>query len=112
MSARKRIFLATIFFLCFIVSSINAAPESQSYEEYAIKTAFLYRSLHYVDWSDKNTDEKMVVICFTRPDKFVDTMQSLQNRKVNERTIKMLKVASYSDIHGCDVMYIPIVKLS
>ena len=105
MNIRAGCFTNTILFLCIFGGATIAAP--LTYEEYAIKTAFLYRSLHYVEWNDKNTEQNIIVICFTKSDNFSNTFQSLQNRKVNERTISFLKVTSYDNSNGCDVMYVP-----
>lgn len=105
MNTRTRTFSIFLFFLCLLSDSAYSAP--QTYEEYAIKTAFLYRSLHYVEWSTKNTDENLIVICITKFDKFSERIQSLHKRAVNGRTISLRKIKSYDGINECDALYIP-----
>jgi len=70
----------------------------------------LYRSLHYVEWSTKNGDKNLIVICVTNTDKFSETIHSLHKRAVNGRTISLQNIASYDDIEECDVLYIPTGK--
>ena len=99
-----------IILICLTLFSGSTYPAPQTYEEYAIKTAFLYRSLHYVEWSTKNGDKKLIVICVVKADKFSETIHSLHNRAVNGRTISLRKIASYDDINECDALYIPMTK--
>ena len=80
-----------------------AAP----YDVYAVKTAFLFRSLHYVEWpSDQMTDGKNITICFTDTNQFTDTLASLDQRAINDRTIVLKNIASYNEMNSCHVIYI------
>jgi hypothetical protein len=108
LKTRILFFLTLLFSIYLIPDSINAATET--YDEYAIKTAFLYRSLHYVDWSDKNASNKFIVICTMEPDSFSKTINSLHQRKVNDRAIETRHLASFEEISTCDVLVIPIKK--
>jgi len=101
--------LALLLNFYLVPDSINAATET--YDEYAIKTAFLFRSLHYVDWSNKNSSDEAIVICTIEPDNFSRTIKSLQHQKVNERAIETRNLASFEEINACDVLLIPFKKL-
>ncbi|WP_455206805.1 YfiR family protein [Kaarinaea lacus] len=108
MNTRIIFISALLIYFYLIPDSVYSA--SQTYDEYAIKTAFLFRSLHYVEWGNKNVNNKSIVICVTEPDNFSETIYSLHHRTVNGRTIVLRKLASYSDIHECDVLQIPALK--
>lgn len=108
MNNRIRILSLLLVSLYLLPGSTYSAP--QAYEEYAVKTAFLYRSLHYVEWNTKNTDTNLIVICTTNSDKFSKTIQSLHDRIVNSRTISLQIIASHDDINECDVLYVPMQK--
>ena len=98
------------FIVCLYLFSGSVHPAPQRYEEYAIKTAFLYRSLHYVEWSTTNGNKNLISICIHKSDKFSETIYSLNNRKVNGRTISITNIASYDDTRECNVLYIPAEK--
>ena len=106
----RLLFFSLLLLLYFYLVSGNAYSASQTYDEYAIKAAFLFRSLHYVEWSNKNANDNLIVICVSEPDNFSTTIQSLHQRKVNGRTIALRKLASYADISKCDVLHLPIKK--
>ena len=108
MHTRNRFF--QFFIVCLYLFSGSAHPAPQRYEEYAIKTAFLYRSLHYVEWSTINGNKNHISICIQKPDKFSETIHSLNKRKVNGRTISVTNIASYDDAMECNVLYIPAEK--
>ena len=98
------------FIVCLYLFSGSVHPAPQRYEEYAIKTAFLYRSLHYVEWSTINSSKNHISICIQKSDKFSDTIHSLDKRKVNRRTISVIVIASYDEARECNVLYISAEK--
>ena len=98
------------FIVCLYLFSGSVHPAPQRYEEYAIKTAFLYRSLHYVEWSTINGSKNHISICIQKSDKFSDTIHSLDKRKVNGRTISVIVIASYDEARECNVLYISAEK--
>lgn len=108
MNIRIRFFLLLLVCHYLFPGSVFSAP--QTYEEYAVKTAFLYRSLHYIEWNTKNTDTNLIVICTTISDDFSKIIQSLNNRVVNGRTISFQNIVSHDDINECDVLYVPMQK--
>ena len=95
--------LLTFYFLLGTYLNAFAAP----YDVYAVKTAFLYRSLHYVEWrTDDTATQNSINICFVHSNKFTDTITSLNKRTINEFTISLRKIPSYSDTDNCNVLYI------
>ncbi len=105
---RIRILISILASIHLFSSSVNSA--SIFYEEHAIKTAFLYRSLHYVEWPDKNRKPDSIVICEISDDKFDQTIESLRNRTVNGRRILIKKISSFTDTEGCNVFHVPMMN--
>ena len=109
---KRQIILFFFLLLSFYLVSGSVNSASQTYDEYAIKTAFLFRSLHYVEWSKKNSSDNLIVICITDPDNFSKTIYSLRHRTVNGRTIELRNLASLEEIQTCDILHLPMMKSS
>lgn len=91
---------------CLYLISGNAHSASETYEEYAIKTAFLYRALHYIDWDTLASNSNTIVICVIDSDAFSKTITSLDKRSVNERVISIQKIPSVDKTIGCNVLHL------
>jgi hypothetical protein len=82
--------------------------EQQSYDEFALKTAFLYRALYYIEWpeSSDNKVEIPLTICVTTNNAFSDTIKSLHLQSIVQRKIIVKQFDQYTDMHECQVVYI------
>jgi len=107
----RTILISVLFLYCYLFPG-SVYPDTQTYDEYAIKTAFLFRSLHYVEWNSKNANNKLIVICVIEPDSFSKTIQSLSQRTVSGRVIALRNLESYTDVDECDVLHIPMKSSS
>lgn len=76
------------------------------YDVNVLKTAFLYRSLHYVEWSgkDKNGSSDLN-ICLSGQSTFSRHISSLSGKSIKQREIVILDplISGYKD---CHVLYV------
>ena len=100
--------VVVISYCLFAILPLPVVAETSSYDEYALKTAFLYRSLHYIEWLADPADEKtnQISICITSDDDFSTTLKSLHQQKIDLSTIVVKTFEHYEDMRDCHVVYV------
>lgn len=100
--------LVFITYCVYALLPLYVNAQKHSYDEYALKTAFLYRSLHYIEWPEitsRNNDTSLT-ICTVAHDAFSDTLKSLHLKSVKQHKIIVKTFAHYNQMHECQVVYI------
>jgi YfiR/HmsC-like len=78
--------------------------------EYAIKAAFLYQFLNYVDWPAESFAEKSApfVIGVHGTNPFDDVLNQIaQDKKVAGRGIEIRTLTAASDVTKCHILFVP-----
>ena len=100
--------VVVVAYCIFAILPFPVGAENPSYDEYALKTAFLYRSLHYIEWPADPADEEanQISICITSDDDFSNTLKSLHQQKIDLSTIVVKTFEHYEEMRDCNVVYI------
>ncbi|MGD8592323.1 MAG: YfiR family protein [Gammaproteobacteria bacterium] len=108
MIAKVNHFSVFVTYCICTILPLCVSAQQQSYDEYALKTAFLYRSLHYIEWPaiPTNKADTTLTICAVSGDAFSSTIKSLHFKAVNQHKIIVKTFAHYKQMHGCQVVYI------
>lgn len=78
--------------------------------EYAIKAAFLYHFLSYVEWQDEATadaDRPFIIGVFATDPFGVSLRRIAETKKVDGRSIDVKKLTSPRDAIACHILFIP-----
>jgi nitrogen regulatory protein PII len=97
----KKAILSTILVL------ICAFSQGQSYKQHPL---FIYSFTRYVQWPEGyNQGDFEILILGDSP--LMDELKLLaQNKKVGDRTIKIIKINSVAEIRKCNMLFIPADK--
>ncbi len=101
---------ATIkLFLLLVTVLVTQAPVTASAEnvsEYTIKAGFIYNFAKFTKWPDESEDLK---ICIFGKDPFGNTINSLNGRQSNGRTIKIIRTKKIDEIKNCHIAFLNII---
>ena len=96
---KKGLLLAGILLVCTLV-------HGQNYKQYPL---FIYSFTRYVQWPEGYTQGDFeILILGDCP--LIDELKALQNKKVGERPIKIIKISSISEVRKCNMLFIPADK--
>jgi hypothetical protein len=106
--ARANHFIMFVTYCVCGLLPLYVYAQKHSYDEYALKTAFLYRSLHYIEWPEipSHEGDTSITICTIAHDAFSDTLKSLHYKSVKQRKIIVKTFTHYDQMHECQVVYI------
>lgn len=111
------------FILLFIITSMPVAaaafPES-TFDEYAVKAAFLELVSNYIEWpgeQDMNSKTKSFVIAVIGENPFViskkvknttgDWLTTLyETQKIKDRKVEIRFISEIEDIQGCHILFV------
>jgi hypothetical protein len=102
--------------LCAVVALTTAPLAAQAptgaviNREYAIKAAFLYQFLNYVEWPDETFADKtspfVIGVVGTNP--FGNVLnQVAKDKKVGGRPIQIRNLSSANDVAQCHILFVP-----
>ena len=108
MLAKANHFSIFVTYCICTILPLCVSAQKQSYDEYALKTAFLYRSLHYIEWPaiPTNNADTSLTICAVSNDAFSSTIESLHLKAVKQHKIIVKTFDHYRQMHDCQVVYI------
>jgi hypothetical protein len=106
--ARANHFFVFVAFCVYALLPLYVSAQKHSYDEYALKTAFLYRSLHYIEWPEipSHQGDTSLTICTIAHDGFSDTLKSLHLKAVKQHKIIVKIFDHYDQMRECQVVYI------
>ncbi|HVV01736.1 MAG TPA: YfiR family protein [Verrucomicrobiae bacterium] len=85
-----------------------AARESQP-SEYAVKAAFLFNFIKFVEWPEKSLPEKTSTILigvYGHNSFYKDLEQTIQNKKIDEHPVSLQEVDTPADAAKCQLVFI------
>ena len=74
--------------------------------EYKIKAGFIYNFAKFTKWPDESDELK---ICIFGIDPFGNTIDSLNGRQSNGRTIKIIRTKNIDEIKTCHIAFLNII---
>ena len=101
--ALHKILLAMVVAL---VSHLPAVASADSVSEYSIKAAFIYNFARFTHWADESDTLK---ICIYGKDPFGSNIDKLNGKKINNRTISVVRTQLIDDIKSCQIAFLNII---
>ena len=87
----------------------TAAHGQPQATEVSLKSAFLYRFIHYADWPEQAfaAEQDPIAICVVEQQAFADALESaVSGRVAHERPVVVRRVAGPGEIAGCHVLFV------
>lgn len=74
----------------------------------ALKVAYIYNITKFTRWPDSSWTDRRdpFILCFYGEDSVSRSLSKLQNKKINDHLIKLLKVENDHDFKSCNALYI------
>ena len=101
--ALHKILLAMVVAL---VSQLPAVASADSVSEYSIKAAFIYNFARFTHWADESDTLK---ICIYGKDPFGSNIDKLNGKKINNRTISVVRTQLIDDVKSCQIAFLNII---
>jgi hypothetical protein len=79
---------------------------AESGGEAAVKTAFLYNFLKFIDWPDAVSHQDAYHLCTTNNDQLGDSLMVLANKSVNNKPIVIHRDIAGKDLKTCHMVFI------
>jgi YfiR/HmsC-like len=95
--------------LALLCASTSASHGQTQATEATLKSAFLYRFIHYADWPDAALGALAdpIAICVIGQDAFAEALESaVSGRTAHERPVVVRRVAGTGDVAGCHVLFV------
>jgi len=97
--------------IAILMLSLGLAPgvyATSSMGEYQVKAAYLYNFIKFIYWPEKvfKTPHSPLVIGILGVNNFDNKLESLQGKKIGQRSININYFATLKDVHDCHLLYI------
>jgi len=89
-----------------LVSQIPTLSFAGSIDEYTIKAAFIYNFARFTEWPDES---KELRICIYGKDPFGSSIDKLNGKQSNGRTIKVIRTRSIEEVKSCHIAFLNII---
>jgi hypothetical protein len=93
--------------LYLLATGIFMGPvQAESGAEAAVKTAFLYNFLKFIDWPETASDQDAYHLCTTHNDLLGDSLLVLSNKSINDKPIIIHRDIASKDLKTCHMVFI------
>ena len=101
----KRSFYHFLFalYLGFCLPVSHSVAMADSMIEYQVKAAFIYNFIAFTHWPDSTS--QTINLCIYGEDYFGQEIDKLQNRSVNNRQIKVTRIADFDQLKACQAIF-------
>ena len=89
-----------------LVSQIPALSLADNIAEYTIKAAFIYNFARFTEWPDESNELK---VCIYGEDPFGSSIDKLNGKQTNGRTIKVIRTRSIDEVRSCHIAFLNII---
>ena len=101
----KRSFYHFLFalYLGFCLPVSHSVAMADSMIEYQVKAAFIYNFMAFTHWPDSTG--KTINLCVYGEDYFGQEIDKLQNRSINNRHIKVVRITDSDKLKACQAIF-------
>ena len=101
----KRSFYHFLFalYLGFCLPVSHSVAIADSMVEYQVKAAFIYNFMAFTHWPDSTG--QTINLCVYGEDYFGQEIDKLQNRSINNRHIKVTRIAELDQLKACQAIF-------
>lgn len=100
--------MAALLALLLPVTNINISKAELASPEYAIKAAYIYNILRFVNWQDvtafKNTDS--IKVCILGKHKFDQYLNPIKNKTIEAKPIQVNIIHAIDKIINCQLVFV------
>jgi hypothetical protein len=90
-------------YLGFCLPAFQSEAIADEIIEYQVKAAFIYNFIAFTHWPDSTG--QTINLCIYGEDYFGQEIDKLQNRSVNNRQIKVARIADFDQLKACQAIF-------
>ena len=90
-------------YLGFCLPAFQSEAIADEIIEYQVKAAFIYNFIAFTHWPDSTG--QTINLCIYGEDYFSKEIDKLQNRSINNRHIKVARIADLDQLKACQVIF-------
>ncbi len=102
----KTVLLAAICSLTLFSSSFSQSKGGFK-DGYQVRRMFIYHFTRYIEWPDDSSSEDFVIGVLNDDKMYATLKKSFQDRKRKNRSIKVIKYKSTSEVKNCSILFLP-----
>lgn len=111
MRNKKFILINLLLFLVTNVFPINIEDNIIGFQgkmnhEYELKLAFIKQFPLFIEWPKNDVKNSNFVIGIYGTNNFTDFIKDLKHRTINNKTVKLIEVVSFSTVKDLDILFI------
>lgn len=95
------------FILVLFLTSFSTVSAQNNYKLHSL---FIFSFTRYVQWPDSHSEGDFEIVVFGDTPLTDELKAMAQSKKVGDRTIKITKVNSVSEIKKCNILFVPTSK--
>jgi YfiR/HmsC-like len=95
--------------VALLCASATAAHAQTQVSEVSLKSAFLYKFIHYTDWPDEalGASADAIAICVIEEDTLAQALEAaVSGRMSHERPVIVRRIADAGGLGGCHVLFV------
>ncbi len=103
----KRNIFNFLFVACLSFIALNSQSEAIANNkiEYQVKAAFIYNFIAFTHWPD--SADKNMVLCIYGENDFLEEINKLQGKLVDNRQIKVEHIFNHQELKACQIIFFP-----
>jgi len=97
-----------VFLLVLMIAFPDAGTAGEVEKEYVLKAAFVYKFIGFVEWPDAAPAGKTgpFRLCFAGDAAVAEHFNTLNDKTINNRPIRVHGLASVDECTGCDILFV------
>lgn len=103
----KRLLKLILVLLVMSASQMPTLSLAGKVSEYKNKVAFIYNFARFTEWPDDNSELK---ICVYGKDPFDSYIDSLNGRKIDDKTIKIVRTPKIEEVRTCNIAFLNLIS--
>jgi len=92
----------------FLAGSLGLLEAQEVSQEYQLKAAFLVNFSRFITWPEHSlsSEQPEITFCVAGKNPFGTTLSAVENKKINDRTIKVVYADSIQKIPQCHLLFV------
>lgn len=99
-------FFSRLIFALLFAGTVTSQAHAESGSEAAVKTAFLYNFVKFIEWPKAASNQDAYRLCTTNDDQLDNSLLVLKSKTVNNKALLIGRNINGEDLKNCHMVFI------